>query len=207
MRKLIIVAIALALIWTWVSAPDDRYSKPLASVVEAGTAMNGLALDRPPRQIELDTGQVLRIDDLDIRLRAEFGLVARVLGRRDYRWDPWSALSPMDLALGWGAMSDPDVLSRIDIRQNGRFYFWRVDEFPIPRQQIEQSSSNVHIIPSSPALLDELDRVEPGDELRLGGYLVDVDRDNGSYWRTSMRRDDTGDGACELFLVTSITRL
>jgi len=207
MRKLIIVTVVLVLIWTWVSDPDEGYSEQLATMVGAGAAMNGLALDRPPRQIELDTGDDLPIHDLDIRLRAEFGLVARVLGRRDYRWDRWSDLSPMDLALGWGPMSDPDVLAEINIRQNARFYFWRVDDFPIPRQQIEQSSANIHIIPSNPALFDALDRVESGDTLRLTGYLVDIDRDDGSYWRTSMRRDDTGDGACELFLVTAIARL
>lgn len=206
MRKLILVVIVLALVWNWLSAPRASYSEQLASLVEAGTALNGLALDRPPRQIELAGGRVLSIDDLDIRLRAEFGLQARVLGRRDYRWDRWSDLSPMDLALGWGPMSDPRVLSEIDIRQNGRFYFWRVDAFPIPRQQIENSSANMHIIPSRPDLFDQLASVESGDVLRLKGYLVDIDREDGTHWRTSMRRDDSGDGACELFLITSIAR-
>jgi hypothetical protein len=207
MRRLIIALIVLALAWSWVSKPDARYSQQLASMVDTRVAMSGLALDRPPRQIEIASARVLRVDDVDIRLRAEFGLEARVLARKDYRWDPWADLSPLDLALGWGPMSDPDVLSRIDIRQNGRFYFWRVDEFPIPRPQIEQSSANMHIIPSNPALLDRLARIEAGDRLRLMGYLVDVDRDDGAYWRTSMRRDDTGDGACELFLVTGVESL
>ena len=33
------------------------------------------------------------------------------------------------------------------------------------------------------------------------GYLVDVDHDSGWYWRSSMSRLDTGDGACELVYV------
>jgi len=206
MRKLILVLFVLFLAWHWISAPDADFSEQLAKVIEPQTAINGLAIDRPPRQIGLDSDQPLRIDNVVIRFRAEFGLVARVLGRRDYRWDSWSELSPMDLALGWGPMSDPGILSSIDMRQNGRFYFWRVDEFPIPRQQIEHSSANMHIIPASPVLLDALGDIEAGDELRMTGYLVDIDRADGSYWRTSMRRSDTGDGACELFLVTSMMR-
>jgi hypothetical protein len=207
MRKLIVVAVLFALIWQWWSAPNDHYSEQLAAAVEARPMLGGLDLDRPPRQLELEAADEIRIDDHILRLRAEFGLVARVLGRKDYRWDRWSALSPVDLALGWGPMSDPAVVSQIDIRQNGRFYFWRVDELPIPRAQIEQSSANMHLIPARPDLLDELRRIEAGDRLRLNGYLVDVDRDDGSYWRTSMRRDDTGNGACELILVTAVERL
>jgi hypothetical protein len=207
MRRLIVVAIVLFLFWQWWSAPNADYSEQLAMAVEAPPIPHGLALDRPPRQIALEREAEIRIDDHALHLRAEFGLVAHVLGRRDYRWDRWSDLSPVDLALGWGPMSDPEVLSRIDIRQNGRFYFWRVDEFPIPRAQIEQSSANMHLIPASPDLLDRLGRVAAGDRLRLAGYLVDVDREDGAYWRTSMRRDDTGDGACELILVTSVERL
>jgi len=38
----------------------------------------------------------------------------------------------------------------------------------------------------------------------LDGYLVDANRADGWHWRTSLTRDDTGDGACELFYVTSV---
>ena len=55
---------------------------------------------------------------------------------------------PEDLALGWGRMSDSDVLAKIDITQSGRFYYWHVDDFPIPRREIETSSANMHMIPS-----------------------------------------------------------
>ena len=207
MRKLIIVAVGLIVAWGWFASPSAPHSEQLAALVDAPPRLSGLALNRPPRQLALEEERVIGIEGHSLRLRAEFGLVARVLGRRDYRWDRWSALSPVDLALGWGPMSDPEVLAAIDIRQNGRFYFWRVDQFPIPRAQIEASSANMHLIPASPAVFDRLDEIEEGDRLRLMGYLVDVDRDDGAWWRTSLRRDDTGEGACELILLTSVERL
>jgi hypothetical protein len=37
----------------------------------------------------------------------------------------------------------------------------------------------------------------------LRGQLVDAVRADGFTWRTSLRRDDTGAGACELLLVES----
>jgi hypothetical protein len=199
--------IVLALVWwAWPAAPDPYYSEQLASRIELRDAFRGIAIERVPRQTSLEDPAVVRVDDLEVRLQATFDLAARVLGRRDYRRGDWARLSPMDLALGWGPMSDPEILSRIDIRQRGRFYFWQVDEFPIPRHLIEQSSANMHIVPADPALLGVLEAIEEGDEIRLSGYLIDVDRDDGGYWRTSLRRDDTGDGACELFLVTAVAR-
>ena len=36
-------------------------------------------------------------------------------------------------------------------------------------------------------------------------YLVDVDHGSGWHWRSSMSRNDTGDGACELVYVESMS--
>src|SRR3982750_735701 len=41
---------------------------------------------------------------------ATFSVDARVLHRRNYRYDAGAALVPVDLALGWGVMSDQRVL-------------------------------------------------------------------------------------------------
>ena len=38
--------------------------------------------------------------------------------------DRESDLAPVDLALGWGRMSDEAILKDIQISQSGRFYFW-----------------------------------------------------------------------------------
>jgi hypothetical protein len=46
--------------------------------------------------------------------------------------------------------------------------------------------------------------VRAGEVIHLQGFLVDASRANGWRWRTSMSRDDTGDGACELVYVESV---
>ena len=142
---------------------------------------------------------------ITLATRAHFEATARVLSREDYRFDAGAALAPTDLALGWGRMSDSGVLDRIEITQSGRFYYWRVKDFPIPRREIEESSANMHIIPADAGVRAMLDRVRPGELVHLEGFLVDARRADGWRWNTSLTREDTGNGACELVFVESLT--
>jgi len=132
---------------------------------------------------------------------ANFELNARVLGVEHYRFDREAQLSPVDLALGWGPMSDSAVLSKIDISQGGRFYYWHVDEFPIPRRAIETHSANMHLIPADAEVAREFDEVHVGSIVSLAGYLVEAHAGDGWRWRSSLTREDTGYGACELIWV------
>lgn len=133
-----------------------------------------------------------------------FSLEARVLGRERYRFDRAADLSPVDLALGWGPMSDQAVLERIDISQSGRFYFWRVDRLPIPRREIETNSANMHMIPATGDVERQLLNLRPGQLVTLQGYLVEVHATDGWQWRSSLTREDTGAGACELVWVEKL---
>jgi hypothetical protein len=50
-----------------------------------------------------------------------------------------------------------------------------------------------------------LSRLRPGQVVTLSGELVDGMRDDGMWIRTSLVRDDTGAGACEVLLVSDVT--
>ena len=135
---------------------------------------------------------------------ARFTLMARVLGVERYRFDREADLAPVDLALGWGRMSDSAVLSRIRISQGGRFYQWRTDEYPIPRREIEVDSANMHLIPATPEVAKQLKRARTGSIVRLSGYLVEARAGDGWRWVSSLTREDTGAGACELIWVEQL---
>jgi hypothetical protein len=174
----------------------DNFSEPLAFSPT-------VSIDRPPLQRDFDAQRpAFSVNRFDLTPVAEFELEARVLGRRDYRFGAEAALSPIDLALGWGPMAQDHVLEDIRIRQRNRFYYWSTREFPIPRNEIVANSSNMHLIPASDVVMRELKRARRDSVVRLRGYLVNVDRDDGWRWRTSLRRDDSGAGACEIVLVT-----
>jgi hypothetical protein len=136
---------------------------------------------------------------------ASFALRARVLSREDYRFDAGAVISPVDLALGWGRMSDSAVLDKVSISQYGRFYHWYVDEFPIPNMEIIESSANMHLVPADGAVERAIDKSRAGDVIELQGYLVAARMPDGGEWRSSLTRSDAGYGACELVWVESFT--
>ena len=81
--------------------------------------------------------------------RASYDITARILSTERYRFDRLAALVPEDLALGWGPMSDSQVLATLDISQSGRFYWWRPHaDTPVPPETIVTHSANTHVIPA-----------------------------------------------------------
>ena len=140
---------------------------------------------------------------------ASFSIEARVLSREDYSFGPESAISPTDLALGWQRMADPAVYEPLGIRQSGRWYRYRWDAGgpPIPLREIVRSSANMHIVPADPDVERALDGVRAGQMVRLQGWLIEARRDDGWRWRSSLTREDSGDGACELIYVCAISAM
>jgi len=61
----------------------------------------------------------------------------------------------------------------------------------------------MHMIPADDLVRRSLERIRQGQLVHLKGFLVDASGPNGFQWRTSMTRDDTGAGACELVYVES----
>jgi len=163
-----------------------------------------LAPDEPLQQNYEPLPPAFDHEGYSIQPLAAFSLQARVLSRSDYHLDRMSSLFPTDLALGWGAMSDSAVLRTIKIEQSDRFYFWSASEFPIPRREIETHSANMHLIPADGLVRRALRRIRPGALIQLSGQLVEVHAPAGWSVRSSMTRDDTGAGACEVVWVESL---
>lgn len=160
-----------------------------------------------PVQTPLEDPPDIVIDRWTLTPRAAYDITARVLSREDYRFDPIASLTPMDLALGWGAMSDSQVLSAFEISQDARFYSWRpvAASTPIATREVIRHSANTHVIPANATVASQLDRVRRGGEVvHLTGMLVDGRRDDGMTIRTSLTRTDSGAGACEVMLVQDV---
>jgi len=165
----------------------------------------GVVVEESPRQGEARDPTPVRFGDTTLQPLADFDVEARVLSREDYTFDAGAALAPTDLALGWGRMSDSAVIDALEIRQSARFfsYRWR-SEPPIPPDEIVRSATNLHAIPADATIARELARVRVGEVVELRGRLVEASRANGWRWRSSLSREDSGAGACELMLIESI---
>jgi hypothetical protein len=169
----------------------------------------GIMAPEAPYQKDLAKAQTFRFKDMDIQPMAEFHVKAKVLSAKDYGFfDSMSELSPIDLGLGWGRMSDEKIVSQIDFRQSGRWMFWNAREvWPIPIEETEDSSSNMHMIPAEDYLADAMKSVRVGDIVEFTGYLVRVRGDRGEQWNSSLSREDKGNGACEIVFVSSFANL
>jgi hypothetical protein len=135
---------------------------------------------------------------------AEYNIKARVLSRNNFSIGKESEVSPFDLALGWGPMSDQAIIDKINISQSNRWYYWNADVLPIPSNEINLNSANVHIIPMNKQIEDKFDKVFKGSLIEMKGYLVKVTTSDSWWWVSSLKREDKGGGSCELFWVEDL---
>lgn len=160
-----------------------------------------MASKQPVQEIFSQPMPVLEKTGYRIHPLARFEIEARVLSKQTYRFDREAELAPVDLALGWGRMSDSAVLAGLDIEQRHRFYYWYTKTFPIPRREIETHSANMHLIPANRLIEKKLKAVRRGNIVKLSGFLAEAQAADGWRWTSSLTREDTGNGACELIWV------
>jgi hypothetical protein len=166
-----------------------------------GEIQPGIQVHDPPDQGKVSIDITFRKGEYTIIPLASFEMKGKVLAKKRYRFGRESEISPYDLAMGWGRMSDEGILQKIKIRQSNRWYYWRVKEWPIPRREIETSSANMHIIPANNKIKKMVGETSKWDLIRLKGYLVKVIADDNWIWKSSLTRKDTGNHSCEVIWV------
>ena len=154
------------------------------------THPSGVLIAAEPAQTELP-GETLPIMHGEFQLKplAHYSVDARLLHRKNYRYDGAAKVAPTDLALGWGEMSDQSVLDRLTISQSSRFYWYEYRlPPPIPQEAIVRQSANVHIIPADDEVKAECKSLRAGELVHLDGQLVEVTGPGISTWRSSLRQ-------------------
>ena len=193
MKKKLFILVPIVLLIAYAFWPEKVITFP-----------GGIIAEEQPRQTKLLNNKTWQKGEFNIKALAGYQIKARVLSRNDFSIGRESELSPLDLALGWGPMSDQDIIDKIDIIQSNRWYHWETESHPIPFNEISLNSANVHIIPANETIENKLDDVYKGSLVFFKGYLVEVTSKGGWHWKSSLRRDDTAGGSCELFWVEEI---
>ena len=165
---------------------------------------NGVLAPGEPTQTALLDAPSIDRKGFKLTPLAHFEVTARVLSAKRYRFDREARLARVDLALGWGPMSNSGVLEDLQIHQAARAYFWSAREMPLERELLESHSANMHLIGADSDVERRLRRVRKDDVITLQGSLVQVEARDGWKWTSSLSRTDTGDGACEVVLVDSL---
>jgi hypothetical protein len=203
------------------SAPHHssmNYLKPLAALAIALFALiqlfSGGPIKRPPGELAphaptqtlLDNAPSITNGDFQLQPRARYDIEARVLSVERYLVDGGASLSPIDFAVGWGPMSDTATLDHFKVTQGARFFTIYPDEHALDIPTALRSSANMHLIPANHAVRETLLSTRPGNVVTLSGYLVSASRSDGFTWNSSLTREDSGNGACELMYVESVKR-
>lgn len=195
--------------------------KPLAALLAIAAALAlyfhlhraisypaGVLIESQPEQIALgDEQPTIEHGEYHLKPLARFSLDARILRRKTYGDDRGAKLVPIDLAVGWGPMSDQAVLDRLKISQSMRFYWYEYQSPPIPKEEIISHSTNLHVIPATRAIASFCKSLRQGELVHLEGELVEATGPEIGTWRSSLSRTDTGNGACELMLVEDCSKL
>lgn len=163
-----------------------------------------------PNAIEVQQqGQDVRIELVE-PYQGEF----RVLGTQRYPLglehyffvgDAFDRVSGLDLALGWGEMSKPDIYQTVQIRQSNRWYYFQLTaDTPLGVDEIGRQSANTHMVAANAAIAKQLNQIDVHDLVLLKGQLVNLYAADGRVMKTSLSREDRGAGACEIFLVEQV---
>jgi hypothetical protein len=177
----------------------------------ASSAAAGGAVDWHGEPVQTETRRTpfvwaTRHGEVEVRPRAAFDISAVVGAAEPYSFDDGAFLSPVDLVMTWGRLPEEPFRSRVAYYQLTRYYFWRTRDAGLDLGYIATHSANMHMIPSTRNLARALAHVGGGDRVRVRGLLVDVAGANGFRWLTSLSRDDSGPGACELVWVEELQR-
>jgi hypothetical protein len=163
----------------------------------------GVLVDSEPEQTDVEAPLLERVG-FRVLPRAAFRAEVRVLARERYRLDALAEVAPLDIAVGWGPLSDTAVLNELRISQSGRFFHWRAKELPLPLNVIETHLANWHLVPANDSVWRQLQRIRVGDVVTLEGLLVDLDSAETGLRSTSLTRADSGAGACEIVWVETV---
>jgi hypothetical protein len=139
---------------------------------------------------------------------AEYKISGMMVSKETYSsgWD--GEIAPVDLAIVWGKMAEPEYDQYITYSQRNRWYFYQYKAgSPFDNSFVISHSANNHIIPANENINEAVKTIGKKDMVVLEGFLVNI---KGTYkgqpviWNTSLSRKDTGNGSCELFYVSKI---
>ena len=149
--------------------------------------------------------------DYTVRPLYTYELRGMVVSRHDTSvwWNPthrnwWKDhLNVADLCIVWGDNLKGGVYRELSYT-SGSFTCYVATRDTQTWERFDQTGfSNNHLLTADPVTAKLLRSVRPGDQVVIRGWLAEYAHDAGMPFRrgTSVRRDDTGNGACETIWV------
>ncbi len=176
----------------------------------------GILVPEQPRVSDTAHPSWITEDGLQYKPLKHLKIRARLLSRSNVTLGSWTDISPVDLGLGWGRMSDSSIIEQLDMGQYNapisgtRFLAFSVrQDAPIrhwPRLEQEalfNQLTHLHAIPADDSVENMLKGLRPGQVLTLEGQLVRISDTKGHALLASSLV--LGDRNCEVMWVESLT--
>jgi len=150
----------------------------------------GVLADAPPTIaiIDADKPKVFERRGYVFAVIASFDAKARVVARDRSGGDRESEVAPIDLAIGWGRMSDSKVLKNVDVAISKRKLFSKSFDPQIPDSEVESSVFAIHATAADPEIDKQLAALRVGSLVKLTGFLVEARGADGWRWSGQARK-------------------
>jgi hypothetical protein len=175
-----------------------------------GVEFDEIDTSQEPLQIAVPSQEPIILEGKETELKitpvAIYKIAALVVGTESYSYGWTAKISPVDLALAWGKLADPEFRKYVSYSLSNRWVSFKLKEgSPFDAAYVICHASNNHIIPATRNVWYAVKTIREKKKVVLEGFLVSVSGTYGGktvWWNTSLSRIDSGDGSCELFYVT-----
>jgi len=170
-RTLFVVALILGAMWIYTS------TRPLYQPDGV------VAPDAPVVQALVDAPTALERNAHRMTATARFSGKVRLLSVQRYARDRAAQVSPVDVGVGWGRLSDSAVLRSLDLAQGSRELVYQIYDPSVPDTEMQASVLNLHLVPSTAELEARMKELRAGQVVSLSGFVVEVTGPDGWRWQ------------------------
>ncbi len=110
----------------------------------------------------------------------------RILEKKRYFLDNKREYSPLDVLVGWKALSDERNLDHIHFSLGDRYFEYKFTRPPLPVNEILSQIDLWHLVPSNEEIDTQIKRLRKGNVISIEGYLVDIEPETKYAWRSEL---------------------
>ncbi|HEX6982249.1 MAG TPA: hypothetical protein VF181_05770 [Balneolaceae bacterium] len=166
----------------------------------------GIVAPEAPVQKAIGNEDPFHYKGFKLTPKAKIEFEARVLSIENYYFDSFTELTNTDIVFGWGEMSDERNLESLLVRQSDRSFYWEMTTPPIEQHQMWQQTANMHLIGPTKEIRQKIKMLRKGHIVKVEGTLVNASSESWTF-KTSLSREDIGNGSGELIWINSISIL
>ena len=163
----------------------------------------GISVEEAPQQTQT-SAESFKHEEYNISPMAEFECSAKIISKKYYS-DHWADISPIDMTLGWEKLSDESIIHRINFDQTTRWTHYTPLNIAgvISAEELRTQHGNFHMCPANDDVRSALLNMPQGSVIHFKGKLINLSKSGWSN-QSSLKRTDSGAGACEIVWVEEI---